>query len=178
MELKCSYCDEVTSCDCPEDHNRHTEAKFMCEVCQTLCEMGEKEENLKNNPKHEEVKKAMEVDNTAGEFADKLVDETFEERWKEEKEELRELSKKELAEAFYFRGAQIAVKSFLISAAEEQTDKLEKAVEEYKTRRASTGRAAEIAGLTWSEMNSELAKRGIMMHYTEKELKEDLNIDV
>ncbi len=54
---------------------------------------------------------------------------------------------------------------------------LEKAISEYVAGRASTGRAAEIAGLDWEEMNLELAKRGIEMHYGEKELKEDLEID-
>ncbi len=55
---------------------------------------------------------------------------------------------------------------------------LEKAISEYVAGRASTGRAAEIAGLTWREMNSELARRNIALHYGEKELREDLNIDV
>lgn len=55
---------------------------------------------------------------------------------------------------------------------------LEKAISEYVAGRASTGRAAEIAGIDWEEMNYELAKRGIMMHYGEKELKEDMEIDV
>lgn len=177
MDLKCSYCDEITTCDCPEDHSRYPDAKFMCEVCQTLCEMGESEDKLKNNPKHEEVKKAIDSDNKAGQFADKLVNETFDEMWKEEKEDLRELSKKEIAEAFYFRGAHFAVKTFLIAAEEETRKKLEKAVEEYKAGRASTGRAAEIAGISWEEMSSELARRKIPLHYTEKDLKEDLNID-
>ncbi|MFH1247435.1 MAG: UPF0175 family protein [Candidatus Micrarchaeota archaeon] len=175
MDLKCSYCDEITSCDCLENHNRYPEAKFMCEVCQTLCEMGESEDKLKNHAKHAEIKNAINLDNQAGQFADELVSETFEEMWKEEKEELRELSKKEIAEAFYYRGANCAVKTFLI-AAEEENKKIEKAVEEYKAGRVSTGKAAEIASLTWSEMNDELARRKIPLHYTKKELEEDLNV--
>ncbi len=53
---------------------------------------------------------------------------------------------------------------------------LEKAISEYVAQRASTGRAAEIAGISWEEMNHELAKRGIMMHYDEKDLREDLSV--
>ena len=52
---------------------------------------------------------------------------------------------------------------------------LEKGVEEYVAGKATTGRAAEIAGLTLREMNAELARRGIALHYSEKELEEDLH---
>ena len=53
---------------------------------------------------------------------------------------------------------------------------LEKAVEEYVAGRATTGRAAEIAGLSLREMNAELGKRGVTIHYGDKELEEDLNV--
>lgn len=52
---------------------------------------------------------------------------------------------------------------------------VDKAVEEYVSGRASTGKAAEIAGFSYREMNAELARRGISLHYGEKELEEDLN---
>lgn len=51
---------------------------------------------------------------------------------------------------------------------------LEKAIEEYVNGRATTAKAAEIAGLSLREMNAELARRGILLHYGEAELEEDL----
>lgn len=52
---------------------------------------------------------------------------------------------------------------------------LEKAVEEYVAGRATTGKAAEIAGLSWREMNAELARRGVALHYSQKDLEDDLS---
>ena len=52
---------------------------------------------------------------------------------------------------------------------------LEKAIEEYAAGRATTGRAAEIAGLSLREMNAELARRGIAIQYGEQDLGEDLD---
>ena len=51
---------------------------------------------------------------------------------------------------------------------------LEKAVEEYVNGRATTAKAAEIAGLGLREMNAELSRRGISLHYGDSELEEDL----
>ena len=145
MQLKCSYCEEITTCDCPEDHNRHPEAKFMCEVCQTLCEMGEKEDALKNSPKRQEVKTLMEVDKKADEFAQNIAEKTFEEIWKENKDAFKELSKKDLAETFYFRGLHFSASTFL-GATLEEVQQLENAIEEYKAGKISAGKAAEMAG--------------------------------
>lgn len=51
---------------------------------------------------------------------------------------------------------------------------LEKAVEEYVNGRATTAKAAQIAGLSLREMNAELARRGVSLHYGEADLEEDL----
>ena len=51
---------------------------------------------------------------------------------------------------------------------------LQRAVEEYTAGRATTGKAAEIAGIGLREMNAELARRGISLAYGERELVEDL----
>lgn len=51
---------------------------------------------------------------------------------------------------------------------------LEKALEEYVSGRASTGKAAEIAGLSLREMNAELARRRIALNYGQMDLEEDL----
>jgi hypothetical protein len=49
-----------------------------------------------------------------------------------------------------------------------------KAVEEYVAGRATTGKAAEIAGVSLREMNAELSRRGISIAYGQRELEEDL----
>ncbi|MBI2445923.1 UPF0175 family protein [Candidatus Micrarchaeota archaeon] len=52
---------------------------------------------------------------------------------------------------------------------------LEKAIEEYVNGRATTAKAAEIAGLSLREMNAELARRGVSLHYGQSDLEEDLH---
>jgi predicted HTH domain antitoxin len=62
-----------------------------------------------------------------------------------------------------------------VSPAEaKQRLKLELAVTLYAQNALSLGKAAELAGLDRFDMNDVLAKRGIPMHYGQKELDEDL----
>lgn len=51
---------------------------------------------------------------------------------------------------------------------------LELAISLYQQSILSLGKAAELAGLTRWELNDILARRGVPMHYGDKELNEDL----
>lgn len=50
-----------------------------------------------------------------------------------------------------------------------------KAVEEYAAGRATTAKAAEIAGISLREMNAELARRGLSLAYGQRDLEEDFD---
>lgn len=52
--------------------------------------------------------------------------------------------------------------------------RLELAISLYAQEILSLGKAAELAGVPRWELNQTLAKRGVAMHYSEKELAEDL----
>jgi len=52
--------------------------------------------------------------------------------------------------------------------------RLELAVSLYTQQILSLGKAAELAGLSRLELNEALSKRGVPMHYSEEDLKEDL----
>jgi predicted HTH domain antitoxin len=51
---------------------------------------------------------------------------------------------------------------------------LELAVSLYAQDILGLGKAAELAGISRSELNDVLAKRGVPMHYTEEDLRNDL----
>ncbi|MCU0784689.1 MAG: UPF0175 family protein [Verrucomicrobia bacterium] len=62
-----------------------------------------------------------------------------------------------------------------VSPAEaERRLKLELAVSLYAQNALGLGKAAELAGMSRLDLNDVLAKRGIPMHYGQKELEEDL----
>ena len=52
--------------------------------------------------------------------------------------------------------------------------RLELAISLYAQQVLGLGKAAELAGVSRSELNQTLAKRTIPMHYSEKELAEDV----
>jgi predicted HTH domain antitoxin len=52
--------------------------------------------------------------------------------------------------------------------------RLELAVALYAQQVLSLGKSAQLAGLSKFEMNAVLARRGVPMHYSEKDLAEDL----
>ena len=52
--------------------------------------------------------------------------------------------------------------------------RLEVAISLYAQQILGLGKAAELAGLSRWELNQTLAKRGVPMHYSEKQLAEDI----
>ena len=105
VEMKCVYCSEVKTCSCPEhDSTKYADAKFTCDICLSLLEIGAKENELKNHPKREDVKKAMEIEEISETLADVFFEESFNDLWSHEKENLKELSKQELAKELFYAG--------------------------------------------------------------------------
>ncbi len=116
MEWKCSYCGEKMQCSCPDDKLHTLEGtKSACPVCLELMEMGIKEDELKTSPKREEARKRAALFTTASAIGTALTENEFEKMWAGEKQELREMSKNELAAECFYRGA-VAISIFFLQA--------------------------------------------------------------
>ncbi|MBI5036990.1 hypothetical protein HZC09_06650 [Candidatus Micrarchaeota archaeon] len=125
MKTQCSFCDEVTECSCP-DHSfhAHPDAKTLCPVCGILLEMGVKEEELKATPKRAEVKHMMKVEEIVGTIVGETAEINFGKLWQGEKDELRPLSKKDLAEAFFYRSLEAGIYPFVDGLLDDELDRM------------------------------------------------------
>ena len=96
VKVNCSYCGKEI--ECPKDMLDKVE-KHACMNCF---------KNLpkdKNNTKvHVDIPMNEAIDNMAEEFANKQVREVFPEIWTKHKEEMKKMSKKELAEKMFDEG--------------------------------------------------------------------------
>lgn len=86
--------------------------------------MGVKEEELKTTPKRAEIKRLMKVEEIVGTLMEETADKTFGKLWLDEKEYLRPLSKKELAEAFFRRGLEAAFYPFVDGMPDDELDRM------------------------------------------------------
>ena len=108
VNVNCSYCG--AEMDCPQDMLAESE-KHMCFACfqqQDLTKIDPAKVNIEiPNDKMDEV--IPEV------FVNSIMQEAFPEVWQGKKEELKELSKKEIAEMMFSEGAYIAICGLLRS---------------------------------------------------------------
>lgn len=108
--MKCTYCSEITKCSCSDhESEKYQEAEYVCDVCTQLLDEGVVEDELKTSSKREETKKIIMIDNVASVLASRLMEENFDAYWQEEKEDLRSLSKKELAVECHYSGLHTAL---------------------------------------------------------------------
>lgn len=70
---------------------------------------------------------------------------------------------------------QTLIKNILISGLKQY--RIELGIQKYLEGEVSTWKAAEIAGISLRKMNKILQEKGIEMHYFEKSLKEDLELE-
>ena len=115
VKVNCDFCSKEM--ECPETMLK-TAKKQMCFECF----------NNKNYP--DEELKDVHVDipineiqeNVCSEMADKMVNDIFPEMWQSKKEELKEMSKKNIAEEMFGAGVYLGVKAFLetLKEAEEE----------------------------------------------------------
>lgn len=70
---------------------------------------------------------------------------------------------------------QTLIKDILISGLKQY--RIEFGIQKYLEGEVSTWKAAEIAGISLRKMNKILQEKGIEMHYFEKSLKEDLELE-
>lgn len=106
VKVNCDFCNKEM--ECPETMLK-TAKKQMCFECF----------NNQNYP--DEELKDVHVDmpiseihvKVCSEMADRMVDNVFPEMWQNKKEELKEMSKKDLAEEMFGAGVYLGVKAFL-----------------------------------------------------------------
>lgn len=139
MKMVCYYCDEITTCSCPED-SHHSDAKFVCDICMRLMEEGVPEDQLKNSSKREEVKKSMHAEEEEDhEFIVKAVEGTFDEIWSVGKKYTKELSKKDVAKYFYAVGMASAFDLMHEVAVEAEHEMLENKGQTPKLKQSALG---------------------------------------
>ena len=115
IKVNCSFCGNEM--ECPEDMLEKSK-KHMCYKC-----------FITNEPSDEEVK-GVHVDipmdkmpqTVASGMADEMVDETFPRLWHERKNELRDISKKDLAREMFGAGVYLGVRAFMESMGQIEED--------------------------------------------------------
>jgi len=110
MRMICTHCSEVTGCSCSEDHSKEfKDAKYVCDICMGLLELGVREEELKSSPKRKEMERQLEAEAFSDFFSEKIVEEFFDPFWKMAKNDVRGMSKKEITKEAYEAGAQMGI---------------------------------------------------------------------
>lgn len=115
IKVNCSFCGNEI--ECPESMLEKSK-KHMCYECFMTKEPSDEE--IKDVHVDIPTDKIPEV--TASGMADKLVEEVFPELWSERKGELKEMSKKDLAEEMFGAGVYLGVKTFIEAMKEIEED--------------------------------------------------------
>ena len=120
VKVDCSFCGK--GIECPEDMLK-TSKKHMCYECFITYEPSDEE--IKDVNVDIPTAKLPEV--IASSAADKMILENFPNVWSAKKEELKEMSKKDLAAEMFGAGVYLGLKGFLetMKEAEEKLDKLD-----------------------------------------------------
>ena len=106
VKVNCSFCGNEI--ECPEDMLKKSK-KHMCYECFITHEPSDEE--MKDV--HVDIPKDKLSEVSASSMADRMVEEAFPEMWSNKKEELKEMSKKELAEEMFGAGVYLGVKTFM-----------------------------------------------------------------
>ncbi len=103
IKVSCSFCGAPM--ECPEDKIETVE-KHMCFEC--FQKIGEKEiDNIKDSAAkiHFDIPMEQMDEFIAGKMIDGMLEEIFPKIWKDSKEDIKESSKKEVAQAMFVAGA-------------------------------------------------------------------------
>jgi hypothetical protein len=118
VKVSCSFCGKEI--ECPEDMLQ-TSRKHMCYECFQNAEEVAKSEDLKEV--HVDIPMDKMEEFIPESLTNSLVDEAFPDVWKEKKEELKAMSKRDLAQEMFAVGAYIAIQQMLHTM--RQADKVE-----------------------------------------------------
>ncbi len=123
IRVNCSFCGAEMVC--PPD--MMDSEKHMCGDCFTNPEIVEREEDLEKV--HIDVPKDKIPEMVAGSLSEHLIREVFPAMWKEKKEELKEMSKKNLAEEMFGWGAYLAAQEILRNSGKFEEEEFEEGSE-------------------------------------------------
>ena len=108
VKVNCSFCGKEI--ECPEDMLESSE-KHMCFECFQNMDRKEMPRDLSKVHVDIPMNKVDEI--IPEEMTNSLIEEVFPDVWQERKKELKEMSKKEIAEEMFGEGAYIATKSIM-----------------------------------------------------------------
>jgi hypothetical protein len=112
VKVKCDCCGK--DIECPEEMLK-TSKKHMCYTCfqDPMSVKNFNDDELKNV--HVDIPTEELTDTVADNFASMMVDEAFPKIWSEKKEELKELSKKDLSKEMFGVGVFMGIQAFMDS---------------------------------------------------------------
>jgi len=113
VKVNCNFCGKEI--ECPEDMLEKAE-KHMCFDC---FQGTDNKETIDASKVHVDIPIDKFNEFIPETMTNSIVEDVFPEIWKERKQELKEMSKRELAEEMFGAGAYIAIKSFIESMSEE-----------------------------------------------------------
>ena len=120
VKVKCDSCGKEI--ECPEEM-LNTSKKHLCYACfqDPKSTKNFKDDELKNV--HVDIPAEKLVDEVADKFAAMMVNEAFPKIWSEKKENLKELSKKDLSKEMFGAGVYIGIQAFMDAMQETEKKK-------------------------------------------------------
>jgi hypothetical protein len=120
IKVKCDCCGK--DIECPEEMLK-TSKKHLCYTCfqDPKSVKNFKDDELKNV--HVDMPLEEVTDEIADKFATMMVNEAFPKIWSEKKEDLKELSKKDLSKEMFGAGVYFGIQAFMDSMQEEKKNK-------------------------------------------------------
>ena len=127
VKVNCSFCG--ADMECPENMLQESE-KHMCFECFQNTD----EKNIPDDISkvHIDIPKEKLLDTMPDAMTSSMVEEMFPDIWKERKEELKEMSKKELAEEMFGAGIYVAINNFLKAMSEGANKESNKIIDSLK----------------------------------------------
>jgi len=119
IKVNCSYCGKEI--ECPKNMLKEVEKHACLDCFKNLTK-----DKANKTKVHVDIPMNEALENIAEEFADKQTNEGFPEIWAEHKEEMKEMSKKELAEKMFNEGIYLGFIGALTYPATQDEDNLEK----------------------------------------------------
>lgn len=110
INVKCCICGK--DIECPEEMLK-TAKKHMCYKCFQNPKNFKKFNEDERKNVHVEIPSNELTDNIADDFASMMVDEVFPKLWSEKKEDLKDLSKKDLSKEMFGVGIFMGIQAFM-----------------------------------------------------------------
>jgi len=120
VKVKCDCCGK--DIECPKEMLK-TSKKHLCYTCFQDPKMYNKFTDEERKNVHVDMPLENVTDEIADKFATMMVNEAFPKIWSEKKEDLKELSKKDLSKEMFGAGVFMGIQAFMDSMQEEEKNK-------------------------------------------------------